>query len=307
MKRKVSRIGPATLMVSLPSQWVKENKVEKGQEIDVVPRGNKLLIQTDTAAKTYKTTLDLRTPTTATQNYIGHQARTVKQLYRFGVDEITIQYNDKRVIRQIQHEIQRQLLGFEIVSQGDKVCTIKNIAAGLDSEFNAVLRRLFFLTMSMADDALDAMKKKDKERLEEMPSMEMTQNKLHNLCERMLNKHGFEDNKCTTLIYALVRQLEEVGDALRDVSLYALERNLNMPKPFLEKFASINKELRAFHDVFYSYDIDKASSHKERHNALRKECIELLTKAKPGDGRYYHYLVVLLLKINDMGASFRLV
>jgi len=43
MKRKVSQIGPATLMVSLPSKWAKQFGVKKGSELEIEEKGNKLL------------------------------------------------------------------------------------------------------------------------------------------------------------------------------------------------------------------------------------------------------------------------
>ena len=33
MQRKVIQQGPSTLMVSLPSKWVKENNIKKGEEL----------------------------------------------------------------------------------------------------------------------------------------------------------------------------------------------------------------------------------------------------------------------------------
>ena len=35
MKRKVNLVGSSTLTVSLPSKWIKDNKITKGDELDV--------------------------------------------------------------------------------------------------------------------------------------------------------------------------------------------------------------------------------------------------------------------------------
>ena len=43
MIRKVIQQGPGTLMVSLPSKWVKKNGIEKGQDINVMMKGNMLV------------------------------------------------------------------------------------------------------------------------------------------------------------------------------------------------------------------------------------------------------------------------
>ena len=44
MKRKVSQVGPATLMVSLPSKWARRYSVKPGDEVDLVEDGPKLII-----------------------------------------------------------------------------------------------------------------------------------------------------------------------------------------------------------------------------------------------------------------------
>ena len=44
MQRKVIQQGPSTLMVSLPSKWVKENNIKKGEELTVDWTNNQLTI-----------------------------------------------------------------------------------------------------------------------------------------------------------------------------------------------------------------------------------------------------------------------
>ena len=50
-KRKVSLIGPSTLMVSLPSKWVKEFGVKKGDEINITENGPNLLLESQKLKK----------------------------------------------------------------------------------------------------------------------------------------------------------------------------------------------------------------------------------------------------------------
>ena len=62
MKRKVAQIGPATLMVSLPSKWVKRNKVKKGQEVDVIEDNTKLTVSVDTPDFVERASIKVTTP-----------------------------------------------------------------------------------------------------------------------------------------------------------------------------------------------------------------------------------------------------
>ena len=51
MKRKLVRQGSSTLMISLPSKWVKSNNLDKGSEIDIDEKENVLEISVERKEK----------------------------------------------------------------------------------------------------------------------------------------------------------------------------------------------------------------------------------------------------------------
>ena len=44
MKRKAIQLANQTLVISMPSKWVKEQGIKKGDEIDVEEKGKRLMI-----------------------------------------------------------------------------------------------------------------------------------------------------------------------------------------------------------------------------------------------------------------------
>ena len=44
MRRKVIKQGPSTLMVSLPSKWVKNKNIKRGDEINLFEQGEDIII-----------------------------------------------------------------------------------------------------------------------------------------------------------------------------------------------------------------------------------------------------------------------
>ena len=42
MKRKVNQVGTGTLTISLPVNWVKDNNIRKGDELDLLVKGKEL-------------------------------------------------------------------------------------------------------------------------------------------------------------------------------------------------------------------------------------------------------------------------
>ena len=51
MRRKLVKQGNATLMISLPSKWAKENKLDKGDEIILNEYGRDLIVSTEEVKK----------------------------------------------------------------------------------------------------------------------------------------------------------------------------------------------------------------------------------------------------------------
>ena len=55
MKRKLVKQGAATMMISLPSKWIKENSLEKGSEVELEEEGSSVMISVDKKEKKKET------------------------------------------------------------------------------------------------------------------------------------------------------------------------------------------------------------------------------------------------------------
>ena len=58
MKRKIIKLGPATLVISLPSKWIKQTHVKPGDEIELEEIDNNLVIKAEESKKINKIFLD---------------------------------------------------------------------------------------------------------------------------------------------------------------------------------------------------------------------------------------------------------
>ena len=122
MKRKLVKQGASTLMVSLPSKWIKENQLDKGSEIDLQIHNNELTINASEKKQTYKeATIKI---TTNTESAI----RTIlTNAYRLGYDKIILTYSEPINIDIIKKTINNNLLGYELTNTKKESCTIENI------------------------------------------------------------------------------------------------------------------------------------------------------------------------------------
>jgi len=105
MKRKVSKIGQSTLMVSLPHKWVKKYNIEKGDEVEVEIDGGIITIRQpgkSKQSKEWRMTLNTTYP-----KIIRIQLNTI---YRSGYDRIIINYQNTETIKIIRKLVSDYLL-----------------------------------------------------------------------------------------------------------------------------------------------------------------------------------------------------
>src|SRR3989344_7424181 len=183
-KRSIVLHGPSTLTVSLPSAWVKQHNLKKGDELTVKEDGSFLKVYSE----------EIKSPENKKIIEIGSEEKVGKSsitgAYRQGYDSLEITYNDPDYIESIQELISRQLTGFEIVRHNGNKCVIKDLTGHAKDEFDAVHRRIWLLLIDMSEEAIQAAEKKDKEALSRMETKDSIINKFTNYCIRHLIKNG---------------------------------------------------------------------------------------------------------------------
>src|SRR3989344_2990489 len=107
MRRKVIQIAGSTQLVSLPRAWAKRNNIIKGQEVEVTEDGNRVVITASSEPVFETATLDIT-------NLDDMAGRALRALYKRGVDEIVVNYDDPKKIALVQESILKETVGFEI-------------------------------------------------------------------------------------------------------------------------------------------------------------------------------------------------
>ncbi len=214
MKRKINRVGTNTLTVSLPSKWVKENRLCAGDEIDLVENGKELLLNSQKPSVLGSITVDV-----SSQDTFGGWMVYVP--YRLGYDEIRVHFSSSDHLKRI-YDYLPYMIGFEIIDQGEKYCVLKNIAFGIQEEFDSMYHRLVNVTISMGMELLGLLVEGKYEKIEKCILSEKQANKLDLFCRRMLNLRGYKDPKKTNSKYRIVCLLEEITDQYRNIGRYVL-------------------------------------------------------------------------------------
>lgn len=296
MKRKVNRLGPVTLSITLPAKWVKENNVSKGDELDVEPKEKELIIRTEGEKQPLKTTLDI-------SNLAPFSRRCIDAIYKKGYDEVEILFKKQSDLADIEKAINLEARTFEIVKQGDQRCTIKSISEPPKEEFEMLLRRTFILLKEMSTEILDALKEQDRERIRNAETLEHTNNKLTHLMRRMLNKEGYAQPENTTLIYCIVEELEKIADELKFLLTY-LADNPTKHKEILTLFEEVNSFIALFYEVFYKYDHTKAVELYKLRKHIVSRSMDLMKKLPNQECIILHYLINVTNFTFDMFGPF---
>ncbi len=290
MKRKIIQLAGKTHVVSLPASFVRKYGLKKGDEVEVEERGKELVLVTEKKTDIRKIVVDLEKIGPLHENYISF-------LYQEGYDEIELRSITKKGLRVVQQRISN-LMGFEIIRQGETYCVIRNVAEAMETEFENILRRTFLILIDMADNCYDAISKGEFSRLDDIKLLEKTNNKFTDFLKRILNKHGYKEPEKLPFLYSIIRDLEQIADIYRYIcDTFKSEKKFKFTKDVLGLFKEINTFLETFYHLFYKYDKVKAFEFHGEREKFKKRLYELFEKESGRNLLLLNYLDQL---VNDI-------
>lgn len=300
MKRKLIQMGGKTIVVSLPSPWVKKYGLKKSDEVDLEEKGRALLISMNKNLDIKKIVLDAR-------SFKISGRRIMAALYKKGYDEIDVLYDKPQELEEIKKALSLEAANFEIVKQTKGHCIIKSISETTDEEFDNILRRTFLVLNSMIEEIEEGLKSKDKKLIEEAKDHEKTNNKFTHFCRRSLNKKGYKDYELTAIMYTIIEQLENVADELKFLCDYLLSEDLKkmeVSKKTFDLFNDVKNFTNQFYELFYKLDLEKA----EEFTLERKRIIDTSRKLfmqKPNkEVKIIHHLMNVTQRVFELFGPF---
>lgn len=291
MRRKVIQLARKTFVVSLPSKWVKQQGIKKGDEVDVEDKDSRLVINTKNEAVEQKN-IDV----SALNTMLG---RCIGALYKGGYDEIEVRFETPEQLDIIQKVLMRTCIGLEIVKQGNKYLVAKEISKSEPEEFETVLRRTFLFLMNIAEESLEAMKNKKMNELKKLTFRDDTINRFTDFCRRIINKRRYDKSKGAPL-YFIIEELEKIGDNYRDMCRYFREHPMNLTKKIEEIYKETNALLREFYELFYKFDFARVERFGIRKKELTEKIKRALMKAEKEEVMLLLYLDRITESLFDM-------
>ncbi|HIG98433.1 TPA: hypothetical protein HA231_03345 [Candidatus Woesearchaeota archaeon] len=297
MKRKVIQIAGSTQLVSLPRKWAKKHNLMRGQEIDVVEDGERIVVSVDSsppfeAAEVNASNLGAMIP------------RCISAFYKRGIDSLKVNHDNSSVVGTLHSALAKDTVGFEMLEQGENYCLIKHVG-GVPSEFGAVLRRIFLLLNTMSDECISAFEKENYGLLKNLAFLEEANNRFTTTCMRYLNKLGAPEEFCKIgPLYLIIESLEQLGDQYKYIcqhfSKIEKERT-KLRKDVLELFKRANQLVPLYAEIFYKFDPGRVVLIRETRNSVVADAHTLIKK-EPNYAEFWlvHHSIVLAQQVFGM-------
>lgn len=263
MKRKVAQIGPSTLMVSLPSKWVKANKVRKGDELDVNLNKSDICFSNKTKEKTDKEiTVDI---SNYEKYFIG---RYLETLYISNYDYIKLIHSKPtvfdyktnkgvNVLKLIKKRIERYI-GMEIISQTSNQTELRCFLLNEERDPNKIEKRIFYLIKDAFDEFLASLDNNYPEYLDNVQDYHANITKFITYYLRVLNSSDkSEDEKL--LLYSLYCLIDKIIDKFRHlneaIEKYGCSKRIKLI--LVEQFNLFMNYFDALHKRKFSGELSK--------------------------------------------------
>ena len=294
MKRKVIKLGTATLVVSLPSKWTRKFNLKQGDEIDLEEENSNLLLQTKKGIAAKKEiTIDLTDRDEKGMEII------LTHVYRRGFEKIIVKNVNEDILKTIRKVVKNLLLGFEISKRTSDSCIIENLAEPTEQKGDVLLRRIFLMVKEMQNKILADFEKKDynDSEIEEIRSQT---DRFTIYYRRILSK---ESEKEATFRWELLTTLMRIDHSYHYMYKYANENNLKPDKDILSLLKDLQDYFQILYDSLFNKDINKI----KQINKLRKEfqygkCLRYL-ETKKGKNVVLHSFIRDIFRTIQLGQS----
>jgi len=296
MKRKVIQLAKKTHVISLPSKWIKNFNIKKGDELDLEERGNSLLIELkNKETELKKIAVNIDKFNEKTLKYV------ISALHKLGYDEITFYYENQEIKRTLD-EVIPEIIGFVNIEQTSKKTILKSISNEKESEFNATLRRAFLVTLSLAKSSFELISSKKFSELESLKSLEKTNNQLTSFCIRTINKGQYKDEVNKPFIVIIIWSLEKIADEYKSIIINISKNKEEINEEILKVYDEINKNFNRYYELFYNFSIKELNEVADNKYELNKR-LKMLKSKTEEETKLINKIATILSKTTDLSSS----
>ena len=274
MKRNIILMGGKTYIISLPAPWIRSYGIKKGDEVDVLEEGSRVVVESGKNVRGQRVIIDI---TDSVSAYIWW---AINAAYIKGVDEIEVVYSKKE--EKVVNEITKTLIGFAVTVKKNNSIILKDIS-GTATEFDSIFRRIFFMLECFGKEGLSSAKSFDWAELKESKTKDYEINYSVNFCLRYLNKMGYSNYNETSFIYATLLGLESFGDEYADLFELISNSRVKLSSDYIRLIERVNNLFVLYSQIFFKYDKPLVLELINERYQLSQKISQLLTKSNKNE------------------------
>jgi len=279
MERKLIGQGGGGYTIYLPKKWIEENKLKKGQELNLEISGNDLVISPKPSQIKSSTEIKLNSS-------VESLIRTlITNSYRAGYDKIKIFFdNDKQFII-LQKIIKTNLIGFEIIKKENDYCIVENITEPSFDQFDNLLKKMFMNIEELFDITEKRFTNSAKE-IEDYTEVEERILKYDNFCRRVISRQKLI-KKRSELFWTFLALIIHAQRELYHLNT-TLDKKINVSKQTLEIFEKTKEIFQIIQEVYYNKEIEKLSKTHELQKTIMQKYYSLIQKSSKENIILFH-------------------
>jgi phosphate uptake regulator len=276
--RKLVKSGNSSLVVAVPSDWIKRNKLKQGNLVYIDEHNNILSVKTEfkeepTEKKEIIINIDNKKDRVI--------SRDINSAYLDNYEYLIIKGNDLKEKYSTVKIMIGDLIAMEIIDESSNKIVAKNFLKIRDSEPKVLLRRMDNILRSMITDAKEALK--SPEIVPNIFERDKQVNRLNYLLSKIV-KVAYKDKSVLSALdfsemdvlryWEISGQLEKIGDRVKDIAKLMTRIRPNHRKDCLDLFSQIEKlyrnVMKAFHESSIKLSDEVACERLELNNDIEK-------------------------------------
>jgi phosphate uptake regulator len=317
--RKVQKVGHSTVTVSLPSEWVRENNINPGDLVFLLPEkdGTLKIVPSQIAQKEEAEEYIINTDLCEEP---GMLERLIVGSYILGRDVIRLT-SSSRIGKEHVDEIRgvvHKLIGLGILEETTKNILLQCSVDPTKFKLDMLIRRLTVIASTILSESMQAFLESNRSLAEEAVNREQEADKIYYLAVRLLLSAQVKPEiaeyvGATDIVFIpatrlVLQYLELVADYSEDMAKKVIEleiRGDKLPKAVVQKIFHLSEVtqtiLQKSVDCLFTGDIEVANGVLELKKVLSSETDTMMREA-PGIP-FLRAIISCLDKIADLGAT----
>ncbi len=297
-RRRVQLVAGSTLSITLPKDWARIVGIKPGTELTmkILPDGSLLIYPPSRSDEIHSLRAVVEPRSCSDLNSI---AREILSYYLAGFHEIRVIVKNcsDEDVKRLVHFIHEKVLGLELLDEDAESITFQNVVDPESLDLNSSLKRLTRVAISMLNDLVEALKRRDRSILENLVKRDDIVDKLYLLILRRLiedttmisNRSELRSASQAIYVSMTAKSIERVADHVRRVATYVLERNPRIDRDVLTLLEDIRNlfeevcrafiELNKFKALEIAKRVDEMRNQIKRIESLRDPLLEPLADA----------------------------